>query len=129
MSDDRQSSNPQDPFEGLDDEYHSNLELDDSSGWRVFIVPGLLVLFLIGAIALTFFHGGGGQPDPRIADRLQNGPRGAPAQVQPGGQPAPVPEGIETPSPVQPAVGGAEAGRTAEQPGGPPPAPEPRQQQ
>lgn len=36
------------PFEH--DEFHSSLEVDDSSGWRVFLVPGLALLFVIGAI-------------------------------------------------------------------------------
>ena len=32
------------------DEYHSSLEVDDSSGWRVFLVPGLALLFALGMI-------------------------------------------------------------------------------
>jgi hypothetical protein len=31
-------------------EYHSRLEFDDSTGWHIFIVPGLLLVLLIGAI-------------------------------------------------------------------------------
>ncbi|HWH17809.1 MAG TPA: hypothetical protein VNT77_05655 [Allosphingosinicella sp.] len=32
------------------DEFHSSLEIDDSSGWRVFLVPGLALLLVVGAI-------------------------------------------------------------------------------
>jgi hypothetical protein len=32
------------------DEYHSSLEVDDTSGWRVFLVPGLALLFVVGMI-------------------------------------------------------------------------------
>ena len=32
------------------DEYHSSLEIDDSSGWRVFLVPGTALLFVLGGI-------------------------------------------------------------------------------
>jgi hypothetical protein len=32
------------------DEYHSSLEIDDTSGWRVFVVPAILFIFLIGAL-------------------------------------------------------------------------------
>ena len=39
------------------DEYHSALEVDDTSGWRVFIVPGLMIAFLIGALLFTFLYG------------------------------------------------------------------------
>ncbi|HEY0626895.1 MAG TPA: hypothetical protein VGD10_09190 [Allosphingosinicella sp.] len=38
------------------DEYHSSLEFDDSSGWRVFIVPALLAVFVIGALLFTFLY-------------------------------------------------------------------------
>lgn len=31
-------------------EYHSRLEFDDSTGWHIYIVPGLLLAFLIGAL-------------------------------------------------------------------------------
>ena len=31
-------------------EYHSRLEFDDSTGWHIYIVPGLLLVLLIGAI-------------------------------------------------------------------------------
>ena len=54
------------------DEFHSSLEVDDSSGWRVFIVPGVLLLFLLGAIAFIVLQQGTSEPDPRIADRLHN---------------------------------------------------------
>ena len=58
--------------EPLDDEYHSSLEMDDSSGWRVFIVPGVLLLFLLGAVLFIVISQGESGPDPRIADRLKN---------------------------------------------------------
>jgi hypothetical protein len=58
--------------EPLDDEFHSSLEVDDSSGWRVFIVPGVLLLFLLGAVLFIVFSQGETGPDPRIADRLKN---------------------------------------------------------
>lgn len=32
------------------DEFHSSLEIDDSEGWRVFLVPGAALLFALGAI-------------------------------------------------------------------------------
>ena len=38
------------------DEYHSALEIDDTTGWRVFIVPGLMIVFLIGALLFTFLY-------------------------------------------------------------------------
>jgi len=53
------------------DEYHSSLEVDDTSGWKVFIVPGLLILFLIAALALFLTSTGDNGPDPRVAARLQ----------------------------------------------------------
>ncbi len=54
------------------DEYHSALEVDDTSGWKVFIVPGLLILFLVAALALFLLSSDGDAgPDPRIAARLQ----------------------------------------------------------
>jgi hypothetical protein len=58
--------------EPLDDEFHSSLEVDDSSGWRVFIVPGVLLLFLLGAVLFIVFSQSESGPDPRIADRLKN---------------------------------------------------------
>jgi hypothetical protein len=124
MTDDRQSEitgNPENPYEGLDDEYHSTLEVDDSTGWRAFIVPGILVLFLVGALALTFW-GGGGQPDPRIANRFNADQQEQQTQPPPAGstitppEQVQIPEGIETPDPTQPAIGGPEPGRTADQP-------------
>lgn len=39
------------------DEYHSSLEMDDTSGWRVFIVPALAALFVIGALAILVLYG------------------------------------------------------------------------
>jgi hypothetical protein len=74
-----------DTIEYEHDEYHSALEMDDSSGWRVFIVPGLMLLILIGAILMiVFYQGEGGDPDPRIADRLKR-PEQATVQAPPQG--------------------------------------------
>ena len=55
------------------DEFHSSLEIDDTSGWRVFIVPGLLLLFLVGALSFFLLYSGDSEirPDPRVAARLQ----------------------------------------------------------
>jgi hypothetical protein len=53
------------------DEFHSSLEMDDTSGWRVFIVPGLAVLFLLGAIALLFMSGNDTTPDPRVQAQMR----------------------------------------------------------
>ena len=44
---DRPTSKPT-PFEH--NEYHSRLEFDDSTGWHIYIVPGLLLALLIGAL-------------------------------------------------------------------------------
>lgn len=113
MTDDRQTQttgptgDPENPYEGLDDEYHSTIEFDDSSGWRPFLVPGILVLFLIGALALTFM-GGNGQPDPRIADRIKGAPQTEEVAAEPRSAivtPPPdaqVPDNVQTPDPVQP---------------------------
>jgi hypothetical protein len=68
MTDDKSPEMP--PLEH--DEFHSALEVDDSSGWRVFIVPGVLLLFVIGAILFIVLYQGTAAPDPRIADRLHN---------------------------------------------------------
>jgi hypothetical protein len=56
------------------DEYHSALEVDDSSGWRVFVVPVLMGLFFIGVILFILLYQGNPEPDPRIADRLKPPP-------------------------------------------------------
>ncbi len=56
------------------DEYHSALEVDDSSGWRVYIVPVLMGLFFIGVILFILLYQGNPEPDPRIADRLKPPP-------------------------------------------------------
>ena len=71
MTDDRSDPTvPQD--EPLDDEFHSSLEVDDSSGWRVFIVPGVLLLFVLGAILfIVFSQGSDAEIDPRVAERLK----------------------------------------------------------
>ena len=39
------------------DEYHSSLEVDDTIGWRVFVVPALAALFVIGALAILVLYG------------------------------------------------------------------------
>jgi hypothetical protein len=39
------------------DEYHSALEVDDSSGWRIYLVPGLALLFVIGALLFIALYG------------------------------------------------------------------------
>jgi hypothetical protein len=53
------------------DEFHSALEVDDTSGWRVFIVPGLAILFLIGAVTLFLLSGNDTAPDPRVAAQIR----------------------------------------------------------
>ena len=50
-----QAQAPQDEFEH--DEFHSSLEVDDTTGWRVYIVPALAGLFVIGALLITIFYG------------------------------------------------------------------------
>ena len=37
------------------DEFHSSLEVDDSSGWRVFIVPGIALVLALGMILAFVF--------------------------------------------------------------------------
>jgi hypothetical protein len=70
MTDERPAqTDPQE--EPLDDEFHSTLEIDDSSGWRVFIVPGILLLFVLGAILFIVFSQGDPEPDPRVAEHLR----------------------------------------------------------
>jgi hypothetical protein len=70
------------------DEYHSALEVDDSSGWRVYIVPVLMGLFFIGVILFILLYQGNPEPDPRIADRLKPPPGQEPpvetSATQPG---------------------------------------------
>lgn len=70
MTDDRTdgSTTPEEP---LDDEFHSSLEIDDSSGWRVFIVPGVLLLFVLGAILFIVLNQSDTSPDPRVAEHLR----------------------------------------------------------
>jgi hypothetical protein len=53
------------------DEFHSTLEMDDSSGWRVFIVPGLAILFLIGAVVLFLVSSSDTTPDPRVQAQMR----------------------------------------------------------
>lgn len=50
-----QMQTPQDEFEH--DEYHSSLEIDDTTGWRVFIVPALAAIFVIGALMILVLYG------------------------------------------------------------------------
>lgn len=69
------------------DEFHSSLEVDDTSGWRVFIVPGLAILFLIGAIALFVMSANDTAPDPRVRAQLRAKQEAAAAQ-QSGAAPA-----------------------------------------
>jgi hypothetical protein len=53
------------------DEFHSALEVDDTSGWRVFIVPGLAILFLLGAVILFFASTGDTTPDRRVEAQMR----------------------------------------------------------
>lgn len=53
------------------DEFHSALEVDDTSGWRIFIVPGLAILFLLGAVILFFMSTGDTTPDPRVQAQIR----------------------------------------------------------
>ena len=69
------------------DEFHSSLEVDDTSGWRIFIVPGLAILFLLGAVILFFMSTGDTTPDPRVqaqirAKQEQQAQRNAEADVR-----------------------------------------------
>ena len=83
------------------DEYHSSLEMDDSSGWRVFLVPGAALLFVVGALAMVMLSQGDAEPDPRVAARLEaqqaRAARSAstiadPATAPPAAQPAAQPQ-------------------------------------
>ena len=88
MTDDRNDNRP-DLDEPMDDEFHSSLEIDDSSGWRVFIVPGLLLLFVLGAILFIILNQADTTPDPRVAERLrQKQAEEAKAQSAPLNRPA-----------------------------------------
>lgn len=69
MTDDRTDGTT--PDEPLDDEFHSTLEIDDSSGWRVFIVPGILLLFVLGAILFIVLDQSDTKPDPRVEAHLK----------------------------------------------------------
>jgi hypothetical protein len=75
MTDDRTTgTNPSGNGPEEDHDYHSQLEIDDTSGWRVFIVPGALLLFVIGGLLFIFLYQGDDTgPDPRIANRLTGG--------------------------------------------------------
>ena len=70
-----------------DDEFHSSLEIDDTRGWRVFLVPGIALLFLIGAILMVVLYQGDAQPDPRVVPRLE-AQRAKAAQPAPAADPA-----------------------------------------
>ena len=97
MTDDRTDGSTA-PDEPLDDEFHSTLEIDDSSGWRVFIVPGVLLLFVLGAILFIVLNQSDTQPDPRVAEHLrQKQEAEAKAQSAPLNRPA-------TPTPMNQAT-------------------------
>ena len=103
MTDDRnEGTTPQD--EPLDDEFHSSLEVDDSSGWRVFIVPGVLLLFVLGAILFIVLNQADTAPDPRVAEHLrQKQEAEAKAQSAPMNRPAtptPMNQATAVPPPV-----------------------------
>lgn len=74
------------------DEYHSALEFDDSSGWRIFLVPGAALLFVLGAILMLFLSQGDQEPDPRIAKRLAEQSRTALQAPAATARPAPRPD-------------------------------------
>ena len=76
------------------DEYHSALEVDDTSGWRVFIVPIILLVIVIGMIGFFFLYQGDVEPDPRVAERLKQKEAEAAQTVQPAQVPALEPEAI-----------------------------------
>lgn len=71
------------------DEYHSALEIDDTSGWKVLIVPGLAVLFLIGAIVLFFVSTNDTAPDPRVQAQIRAKEEQKQKQRESLGAPAP----------------------------------------
>lgn len=71
------------------DEYHSSLEVDDSSGWRVLIIPIVLIVLVIGMIAFFFVYSGDLEPDPRVANHLKA--KEEAARREPPPQPAPIP--------------------------------------
>lgn len=100
MTDQRE---PEPEFEH--DEFHSSLEVDDSSGWRVFVVPVVLIVIVIGMIAAFFIYDDNMGPDPRIADRLKKEQQ---QEQQTAPAPAPVlpvadPGAVEQPLEEQPA--------------------------
>ena len=102
MTDDRTDGTT--PDEPLDDEFHSTLEIDDSSGWRVFIVPGVLLLFVLGAILFIVLNQGDTAPDPRVAEHLrQKQEEAAKAASAPMNRPAkatPMNEATAVPAPT-----------------------------
>jgi hypothetical protein len=100
MTDDRSTESP----ELEHDEFHSSLEVDDSSGWRVFIVPGILLLFLIGAVLFIVLSPEDDTPDPRIAGHFKNE---AAAVAQPAATP-------QEPAPIAAPVNMAEPANTAD---------------
>jgi hypothetical protein len=40
-----------------DNEYHSSLEFDDTTGWHVYVVPALALAFVIGALLFLVLYG------------------------------------------------------------------------
>lgn len=73
------------------DEYHSSLELDDTSGWRVFIVPGLAILFMVAAIAFFLIYSSSEiEADPRVQANLKKKQEAAASQSTPAPAMAPV---------------------------------------
>lgn len=86
MSDRRKSDLPPEEH----DEYHSALEVDDSSGWRVMVIPVLLIVLVIGMIAAFIIYEDDVEPDPRVQAHLERKAREAERTQQPV-QPARVP--------------------------------------
>lgn len=103
MTDDRTDASTA-PEEPLDDEFHSSLEIDDSSGWRVFIVPGVLLLFVLGAILFIILNQGDTRPDPRVAERLkqkqEEQAKAASAPLNRPAAPTPMNQATAVPAPV-----------------------------
>jgi hypothetical protein len=122
MSDDRRTDDA-----AVDEDahgYHSALEMDDSSGWRAWIVPVAMLIVVIGGVAFLFLYQGDQEPDPRIANRLGNPERTIP--LEPGGDQVPeitAPDGSAAePGPAigDNAVGPAEAAEAQGEGGTPP---------
>lgn len=79
------------------DEYHSALEIDDTSGWKVFLVPALAILFLVGAVALFLLSGNDTAPDPRVQAQMR-----AKAEQAKQREYRPTPEAAAQPLPPDP---------------------------